>query len=123
MTDQEKADAISQIQDLMISIAQDNEAFLEAQKVVKKRATADDRIKKLAKKYGITKVDAASDDFSVMLQYQISTASRVNQDMIPLDIIESCKTESEVWRKAIIISKKTKKPKKKKSKRRRSKRR
>jgi len=105
MTDQEKADAISQIQDLMISIARDDEAFLEAQKVVKKRATADGRIKKLAQKYRIMQVTATSDDFSVMLQYQISTASRVSHDMIPLDIIESCKKESETWRKAIIISK------------------
>ena len=104
MTDQGKEHAISQIQDLMISIAREDEEFRKAQKVVNRRATADGRIKKLAQKYRIMQVTATSDDFSVMLQYQISTVSRVNHDMIPLDLIESYKKEGEVWRKAIIIS-------------------
>ena len=108
--EQEKENAISQIKDLMISIARDNEEFLEAQKLVKKRTTAENRIKELAKEHTIMDVTAHDDDFLVMLQFNISTTDRVCmkkiREKVSPDVIESCKEPSDTWRKAIIISKK-----------------
>ena len=97
---------MTQIKGYLKDLAKQKSEYEEALKIVKRYDTIEGRIKKLAKAHDIRELIEVTDEDShtrILLQFNVGAMLRVCNDMIPAELIDSYKKESEIWRKSLIM--------------------
>ena len=103
-----RSQAEAEMRHILGILGKDNEKFLEANRIVKARACAEARLKKLAQDHKILNVIVHKDKktkISTSIQFNVGSMRRISTEKIPFELLEDYKDDVPVWRKNLTIKK------------------